>query len=56
VKTALLELGMTVTDLADVLDLSRNAVSRAINQTDDLPTVKEAIRKKLAELQEEVPA
>lgn len=47
VKTELLKRGMTVTQLASELDLSRTAVSLAINQS-VLPTVKEAIANHLS--------
>jgi DNA-binding Xre family transcriptional regulator len=47
VKVALLERGITVTDLAEKLCLSRNGVSRAINHP-VLPTVRRRIEKELA--------
>ena len=46
-KTRLLQLGLTVTQLADDMGLARNTVSIAINHPTMLPTVKRRIRKQL---------
>lgn len=46
-KTRLIELGVSVTELAHRLGLARNTVSIAINHETMMPSVKERIRKEL---------